>query len=123
MRIFSGPAAVRLTGEQVRGREVVELLEPLIYEDAQGQYVIEAGARSDGCSIPWWGWWLAPPIGREARAAFLHDDMLRFRPTGWTRAAIDRRFREAMRSLGTPDWKRNLMWLAVRWQAFATGDL
>lgn len=122
MRAFSGPARVCLTGEQVRGREIVELLDNLIYTDAEGDWPILAGARTDGCSIPWWGWWLAPPIGREARAAFLHDDMLRVRPEGWSRARIDRRFREAMRPLGTPLWKRNLMWLAVRWQAWRTGE-
>ncbi len=115
---FDGPASVLFTGAFARGRETVILLDDLAF----GSYVVRAGARSDGCSTPWWGWWFAPPLGREARAGFYHDDMLTNRGHGYSRREIDRRFRESMRCLGTPLWKRNIMWLAVRWQAFRTGD-
>jgi hypothetical protein len=118
---FDGPASVLFTGEFKGRREIVELLHAITYEDAQGIWVIAAGSRSDGTSAPWWAWSLVPPLGREARAAFLHDDLLKYR-RGLTRAQIDRKFREAMRCLGTPLWKRNLMWLAVRWRAITTGD-
>ena len=118
---FDGPAAVLFTGEFVHRREIVELLQPLAYTDRDGSWIIAAGARSDGASAPWWAWAIVPPLGREARAAFLHDELLQ-RRRSLTRAQIDRKFREAMRCLGTPLWKRNLLWLAVRWRAIRTGD-
>jgi hypothetical protein len=119
---FNGPASVLFSGSFTHNREVVILLEPLIYTDAAGEWLIDIGSRSDGCSVPWWAWWLVQPLGREARAAFLHDQLLSERSHGLTRAQIDRKFREAMRCLGTPLWKRNLMWLAVRWQGWRRGD-
>jgi hypothetical protein len=119
---FDGPASVVFTGAFTHRREIVVLLEPLIYADAAGAWLVDVGARSDGCSVPWWAWWMVPPLGREARAAFLHDQLLSERPRRLTRVQIDRKFREAMRCLGTPLWKRNLMWLAVRWNAFRNGD-
>lgn len=97
------------------GRLIYELTEPTIYDDPiDGPYPIDAGKRSDGGTVPQLLWWFMPPVGPELLACWLHDDLLDNETIGWSRAKKDQKFREAMRSCGTPLWKRNAIWLAVR---------
>lgn len=35
-------------------------------------YIIKRGFITDGATVPWFLWWLFPPLGKYARAAALH---------------------------------------------------
>jgi hypothetical protein len=64
------------TGDTVRGRPVIRLLTPLIYEvDYLGSgWLVEApaGFECDGPSVPIWALPFVP-VGRMARASVVHD--------------------------------------------------
>jgi len=74
---------------------------------------IPAGFVTDFASIPRWLWFLAPPFGRHAPAAVLHDYLYAIGQQGARRYA-DFLFREAMRSSGVPRLRRLAMYFAVR---------
>ena len=130
-RSFNGEVDVRLLSTSQRGRRNVRFLSTVVYRDeARGiEARIPAGAETDWTSSPRWGWWLIPAFDKAAEASALHDSLLKLRevleaglPVKVSRKDVDRLYREALRPLGLPQWRRNLHWLAVRWQAFRTGD-
>lgn len=75
-------------------------------------YQIPNGFITDGASVPRLLWWLFNPMGRYAKAAILHDWLLKQRKYG--RKDADFLFRAAMRDLGVIAWRRWTMWAAVR---------
>lgn len=99
------------TGGTVRGRAVIRLLTPLVYEvDYLGSgwtVTAEAGFECDGPSVPFW---VLPviPLGRMARASIVHD-RIRSDPRR-SKFLGDLIFFEAMGVEGAP-----LFW---RWIAF-----
>lgn len=82
---------------------------------------VPAGYLSDGASVPKFFWDLLPPWGVYGQAAVVHDilcETLSVTKAGVatpiTRAKCDSIFKEAMIAAGTPVWKRNVMYIAVR---------
>lgn len=130
-RAFEGEVDVRLLATSTRGRRNVRFLAPVTYRDmARGlEVTIPAGAETDWTSAPRWAWWLIPAFDKAAEASALHDHLLTLRgviqnglQVEVTRAEVDRLYREALRPLGISQWRRNLHWVAVRFQAWVTGD-
>jgi hypothetical protein len=102
------------TGETIRGRAVIRLLTPLVYEvDYVGSgwlVTAETGFKCDGPSVPFW---VLPfiPLGRMARASIVHDrlrsDLRRSKFLG------DLIFFEAMGVEGVPTFWRWVAFLAA----------
>lgn len=88
------------------------------YAGGGESYTVPAGFETDFASIPRGLWNLFPPTGRYAPAAVLHDWM--YVEAVLTKADADRIFRESMKELGVPYWKRWVMWAAVR--SFGKGN-
>lgn len=131
-RRFVGDIEVVLTSRYEHGRRIVRFLRQVDYEDAKTglKASIYVGSETDWTSSPWWSWWLIPAFDQAAEASALHDSLLRLREVlinglqvHISRAQVDRIHREALRCLGIPQWRRNLHWLAVRYQAWRRGDL
>lgn len=108
-------------GEQ--GRQVYELLESLTFllpvgepgSMGGGGVVVEvpSGYRTDFASVPRILWPIFPPVGIYSRAAIVHD-YLYTNDAGCSRFLADALFRELMAELGTPWWRRVVMYYAVR---------
>lgn len=88
------------------------VLAPLVYENADGSYIVPEGAETDFASIPRGLWNILPPMGEHNRAAVLHDFL--YRTGAVPRAKADAIFLEAMKSLGVPSWKQQVMYWGVR---------
>lgn len=130
-RAFTGEVDVRLLSTYHHGRRNVRFLTELIYRDAERgiEARIPAGSVTDWTSAPRWAWSVIPSFDMAAEASALHDSLLTLRrllenglPVKISRKTIDRVYREALRPLGVPQWRRNVHWLGVRFQAWATGD-
>jgi len=78
-----------------------------------------AGTRTDLASVPWPVWGVIAPLGRQARAAVLHDHgsaLARTDPPaqGWERRrTIDDVFRVALEETGVSRLRAHVMWAAV----------
>ena len=130
-RQFKGTVDVRLLNEYEQGRRRVMFLEPIGYWDTQRNiaHIIPVGTITDWTSAPRWAWWLIPAFDQAAEAAALHDSLLKLRQVLQNgigveipRSQIDRIYREALRPLGVPQWRRNLHWVGVRFNAWYRGD-
>lgn len=82
---------------------------------------VPAGYLTDGASVPRIFWDILPPWGVYGQAAVVHDILCETLSvtkgglaTPITRAKCDSIFKEAMIAAGTPVWKRNVMYIAVR---------
>lgn len=82
---------------------------------------VPAGYLTDGASVPRMFWDLLPPWGVYGQAAVVHDILCETLSvtkdgvaTPITRAKCDSIFKEAMIAAGTPAWKYNVMYIAVR---------
>lgn len=84
--------------------------EPLIYRSGTTQHVVPKGFMTDGASIPRLLWGVLPPFGRYAKAAVLHDYLLKTFP----RAYCDAVFRDALRVCDVNDVRADFMYAAVR---------
>jgi len=90
-------------------------------DPSEATYVdIPEGYISDGASVPRIFWWVLPPQGDYGQAAVLHDflceHLIRIKNgqrESITRVQADNALRNAMRDLGVPRWKRNIMFIAV----------
>ena len=90
--------------------------QPFIATWGRYRFRTPAAFRTDLASIPRLLRWLIPQIGRHIQAAIVHDLLYR-RPStrqGLTRAQVDKMFLDAMKFLGVPLWKRQLMYAGVR---------
>lgn len=94
--------------------EQFELIGPLVYrsELAKRDLYVPAGFRTDFASVPKGLWNLFPKHGLWTKAAVVHDFL--YVKNGCTRAEADAIFNEAMSVSGVPDWKRRVMFSAVR---------
>lgn len=102
--------------ETKRGKERVLLLDaPLLYQsDYLGEVVaVPVGFKSDGASVPKPLWWMYHPFGRYLRAAVVHDWFCVTQSISYKDAAEV--FREAMKVCGINPWRRQKMYLAVKW--------
>lgn len=92
------------------------LEERLVYttDDPVETVVVPAGFRTDLASIPRLFRGLLPQNDKHRLAAVVHDWLCRTAHSRKERARGDRIFREAMKDLGVPAWKRWVMWGAVR---------
>lgn len=114
------------------GDGTFSLVDPLEYRDgASGRLVrVPAGFTTDYASVPPALQSLAPKIGRQNRAAIIHDWLYHTRGVPrvgaseaerFNRADCDRIFREVMAADGVPARLRWRMWLGVRlggWACF-----
>lgn len=113
MSTFTDALAVEITDRKKRGRVVARLLRGFSYWDRGGNvYTVPAGFETDFASTPRWLWPIAPPLGRYAKAAVLHDYLYVFQSTD--RRTADRLLREGSALLGVPAHVRWLLWAAVR---------
>lgn len=82
---------------------------------------VPAGYRSDGSSIPAWAWPLVghPLSGQNGIVGFLHDRILAQKLV--SRILADKILLEAHKGLGTPHWRRQAMYAAVRLYAIVKG--
>lgn len=90
------------------GRQQWRLLAPFRYRDV----VAPEGFVTDFCSIPRLLWRIEPPVGIAARAAIPHDWL--YQEKAKPRDVADGIFRDALRDLGIPRWKAQLMYVGVR---------
>ena len=101
------------------GSYVFETLAELSYTTKKGAtHTVPKKFKMDGASIPRIFWSLigSPFTGKYRRAALIHD-WLYFSQTT-KRSYADRVFLEAMKYLGVSFWKRQLMFLAVRFRGW-----
>lgn len=118
---------------QVNGHSTYALGLPVTFVRDDGRQVTApAGMATDLASIPRVAWTLMPPDGPWAYAATIHDDCYRTQGTfvwrwansektyvgytgpPFTRADCDETFRQAMAATKVPDWKRVVIYEAVR---------
>jgi hypothetical protein len=91
------------TGETIRGRPVIRMTSPLVFERhfLGSAWVVEApeGFCCDGPSVPRWLVRIVP-VHLMAKAAIIHDVMRKDRR--WPKLATDLTFSEACRAEGLP---------------------
>lgn len=115
--VINNPS-LRDLGPGPDGRPRFELLEPLHYilpvGGGGGGIFIEVpiGYVTDFASVPKLLWSIFPPIGEFSRAAIIHDWM--YSEAACSRFLADAIFRDLMKDLGTPLWRRVAMYYAVR---------
>lgn len=112
MALITDEISVRILRKDKGGRPLVKILEDITYKDI----TVPAGTFSDFASTPWGTWNIFPPYGDYAAASFVHDYLYETKGLQgkYTRKQSDEIFREAMKDLGVPMWKRNIMYAAVR---------
>lgn len=117
---FADPLTVQILDAERDGRVTARLLSGFRYqptaEVAGGAIEVPAGFTTDFASVPQIFWNFEPPLGDAGKAAVVHDYLYSTRGLGGrlSRAQADGIFREALRTLGVPAWKRTLLWAAVR---------
>ena len=116
---INNPAIREVVGSLHEGRQRYELLEDLdvklpVNGDGGGIRVqVPSGYVTDFASVPRLFWRVFPPSGKYNRAAIVHD-YLYTNSTVCSRFLADGLFRELMRHLRVPLWKRVAMYYAVR---------
>lgn len=75
--------------------------------------VVPAGSITDLTSVPRLLWTIFPPIGKYAKAAIIHDYL--YDQALYSKAIADSVFYEAMGVLEVPQWRRWVMYQAVKW--------
>lgn len=73
-------------------------------------YIVPADFISDGETIPWFVQWAFPRASNALLAAFAHDHRMVSSRSIEERFKAHRHFREDLRELGVPNWRRQLMW-------------
>lgn len=113
MSSFTADLLVKVLAEERDGEGLFEVAEPFTFDIGflgSGETVtVPAGFQTDFCTIPWFARWLFPISGKAAKAALLHDWMLKL---GDRRAATA--FSDALRAAGIKPWRRWIMVAAVR---------
>lgn len=120
-----------IPGDIKDGRQCVRLLEKLEYRvgsaDSAEIIIVPSGFKTDFASIPFGARNLFPPLGLWGRPAIIHDFLYATegtgafrcrrwitRPIDYTRPEADAIFKEAMKVVGVPAWRREVMYRAVR---------
>lgn len=120
MSSFTNPLVVMIEQGEVDGRGLAQLVQPFSYDvgyEGSGDTVtVPFGFVTDFSSVPPFGRLLISNFDRAAKAAVVHDFLVRSgqRP----RPEADRIFYEAMGVLGVPTWRRVIMYAAVRLYAW-----
>ncbi len=89
-----------------------ELLEYVALDIGSDIIVAPQGYVTDYASSPWWAWWIVPPRGKYSKAAVIHDIL--YHAELYSRDKCDEIFYEAMKLLGVKEWRRKLMYKAVK---------
>lgn len=112
---FLKPLRMEETDQQVDGRTVYRLLEPVVFhvgcDESSLVVVVPMAYEFDGASVPRCLWGFFEPMGRHAKPAAVHDFLYAGGTSRWMADSI---FREALGALKEPSWKIWLAWLAVR---------
>jgi hypothetical protein len=99
------------------GKPEYELLEDYLAWWMGWAWVIPAGYKFDGASVPRWLWAVTGymPYGLHLEGALVHDDLCEQQP--WWSSSIDaaRAFRHYMLNGGTRPSKAQVMYRMVRW--------
>lgn len=122
--LFSPPEPLlKRSLQRMSGRPVYVLMEYLTYVSGDGwSCVIKPGAVTDWASVPRLLTWLVPVDDKAGLAALLHDELCARAGEGLnTRLFADQRFKIALRELGVPAWRAELMYQAVRLNARSQG--
>ncbi|HCM2000516.1 TPA: DUF1353 domain-containing protein [Salmonella enterica subsp. salamae serovar [1],40:z35:e,n,x,z15] len=91
---------------------VYEPFEFYLINDNSDVINVPAGFVTDLASVPRIFWTLLPPDGKYAKAAIIHDYL--YDNALRTKKEADLIFLDGMTVLGVPEWKRKMMYLAVR---------
>ncbi|EGS6735892.1 DUF1353 domain-containing protein, partial [Salmonella enterica] len=91
---------------------VYEPFEFYLSDDNSDIISVPAGFVTDLATIPRIFWTLLPPDGKYAKAAIIHDWM--YDNALRTKKEADLIFLDGMTVLGVPQWKRIIMYYAVR---------
>ncbi|PTS86457.1 phage tail protein [Pseudomonas sp. HMWF032] len=114
------------------GPNLWETREPLPFYlgslNAKTNVTVPYGFVTDGASIPRAFWPILSPWGEYAKAAVIHDYLCRYRrmtiagqSVQISRLMCDLIFGACMEVLGVPQWKREVMFAAVRSYAITNG--
>ena len=119
MSSFTGPhplVSYESTDRFQGGRRFYRLTRDLTYdvgkEGSSLSVTVPKGFETDLCSIPALGRVIFSPDGPEATAGALHDFL--YREGLVSRFMADWIFREALKVLGIPTWRRAIIFCAVR---------
>ncbi len=124
MNFTQAPLQTEDTGTTQGGRAQVRLLSPLLFSGGSGaglglRVCVPEGFVTDYASVPRLLWSIFPPAGEYKRAAVVHDYLCTTKTC--SRFMADAVFREAMRELGVPRWRRIAMYYAVRAYSIVRG--
>jgi len=117
MAISISNPAIRECGVSVAGATLYELAEPLtvVMQVGMGELriMVPAGFVTDLATVPRVLWPFIAPSGPHQRAAIVHDYL--YQCVGdVSRFLADAIFRDLMRQLDVPLWRRVLAYYAVR---------
>jgi len=105
----------RVLPDKRRGRRLIELTRPLVLKlqiaSCRLVIIVPKGTQSDLASVPRCLWSLLPPDGEYQEAAIIHDWLYSIGASRWFADSV---FRQVMKELGVPLWKRWLLWFGVR---------
>ena len=104
-----------LTVTKISGRKwmIARAFKYYIYANLEGDCVdIPEGYITDFASVPRVFWHIVPPDGQYTQAAVVHDYL--YDNEIYSKEKADHIFYQAMGVLGVPDWKRNVMYWAVK---------
>ncbi|HII0646390.1 TPA: DUF1353 domain-containing protein [Salmonella enterica subsp. enterica serovar Yopougon] len=110
MSHFTTPAILEMLDHYLW--RVHEPFEFYLSDDNSDVISVPAGFVTDLASVPRIFWTLLPPDGKYAKAAIIHDYL--YDNALRTKKEADRIFLDGMTILGVPEWKRIVMYLAVR---------
>lgn len=116
MSSFTAPLTVTKIGERTWKVER-EFTYYIGREDSLESITVPKGFETDFASVPRGLWNIFPPDGLYTQSAVLHDFLCKTKP--FSQKRIDYIFYEAMEVLKVPQWKRWIMYWAVRiWHLF-----
>lgn len=111
MSQFTKPADLRML-DNYRWQLLTQFEYYIGDEPGDEVIVVPEGTVTDLASVPRLLWAIFPPYGRYAKAAIIHDYL--YDQAIKTKSFADKTFYEAMGVLGVPQWRRTLMYWAVR---------
>ncbi|HAK7810146.1 TPA: DUF1353 domain-containing protein [Salmonella enterica] len=110
MSCFTTPAILEMLDHYLW--RIHEPFEFYLSDDNSDVISVPAGFITDLASVPRIFWTFMPPDGKYAKAAIIHDYL--YDNALRTKKEADRIFLDGMTVLGVPEWKRIVMYLAVR---------
>lgn len=96
--------------------DILTLQEELVVKFRDKMFVVPAGFRCDGASVPRFLWdSISPQIDpRTLRGAIAHDYLYRNQVPGWDRKEADQLFHKLIREDGLSWWKSRKAYWGVR---------